>query len=220
MATLLARMEEQGQQLRDLTQQQAERLDGMVTRQGETEEQIAALQGDLQSVKTLVDSRLKATEDVVAELLASQKELGERQKLLREELQSELQEKVAGLAASDPGRMLSPTAPPFVPGSGSPGRGGDITARQQQLAPYDGKSAWDAYHTQFELLAGVNRWSNTEKATYLVFSLRGSAATVLTNLPPDQRCDYSALTAALKSRFGSAHQTELNRTKLKARVRQ
>ena len=223
MATLLAKMEEQGQQLRDLTQQQAERLDGMVTRQRETEEQIAALQGDLQSVKTLADSRLKATEDVIAELLASQKELGERQKLLREELQSELQEKVAGPAASDPGRMLSPTAPPFVPGSGSPGGGGEgaayVTARQQQPAPYDGKSAWDAYHTQFELLAGVNRWSNTEKATYLAVSLRGSAATVLTNLPPDQRCDYSALTAALESRFGSAHQTELNRTKLKARAR-
>ena len=75
---LLAKMEEQGQQLRDLTQQQAEFLDDMVTSQRETEEQIAALQGDLQSVKTLVDSRLKATEDMIAKLLASQKELGER----------------------------------------------------------------------------------------------------------------------------------------------
>ena len=131
---------------------------------------------------------------------------------------AELQEKFAGPAASDPERMLSPTAPPFVAGSGSPG-GGEGTARQKRPAPYDGKSAWDAYHTQFELLAGVNRWSNTEKATYLAVSLRGSAATVLTNLPPDQRCDYSALTAALESRFGSAHQTELNRTKLKARAR-
>jgi len=65
-------------------------LDGTVTRQTETEEQIAALQGELQSVKTLADSRLKATEDMKAELLASQKELGERQKLLREELHSEL----------------------------------------------------------------------------------------------------------------------------------
>jgi len=80
-----------------------------------------------------------------------------------------LQEIFAGPAANDPERMLSPTAPPFVPGSGSPGGGGEgaayVTARQQQPAPYDGKSAWDAYHTQFELLAGVNRWSNTEKAT-------------------------------------------------------
>jgi len=105
-----------------------------------------------------------------------------------------LQEIFAGPAASDPERMLSPTAPPFVAGSGLPG--GEGTASQQWWAPYDGKSAWDAYHTQFELLAGINRCSNTEKATYLAVSLRGSAATVLTNLPPDQHCDYSALTAA------------------------
>ena len=58
-----------------------------------------------------------------------------------------------------------------------------------------------------------------DKAAYLAISLRGSAATVLVNLPPDHRQDYNALTAALQARFGSAHQTELNRMKLKARNR-
>jgi AMMECR1 domain-containing protein len=74
-------------------------------------------------------------------------------------------------------------------------------------------------HTQFEMLARINRWSDADRAAYLAISLRGSAATVLTNLPPDQRQNYASLTAALQSRFGTAHQTELNRVKLKVRTR-
>ena len=41
---------------------------------------------------------------------------------------------------------------------------------------------------------------------------------VLTNLPADRLNDYDALVTALRSRFGSAHKTELNQAKLKARV--
>ena len=244
MVAWMARME-QGQQnmqaglsgqIKDLSQQfaqQAERLDGVVSKQKETERQITSLQGDLYAVKDLVDSRLRTTEEAVTGLATAQNALRERQMSLREELreelqselreelQSELREKLAAAAATagDPGSTLSPTARPFVPGS-EPEEGRAAYGHVQRAAPYDGKNAWDAYHTQFELLAGVNRWSNTEKATYLAVSLRGPAATVLTNLPPEQRCDYRALTAALESRFGSMHQTELNRAKLKARVRQ
>lgn len=43
---------------------------------------------------------------------------------------------------------------------------------------------------------------------------------VLTNLPADRLNDYDALVTALRSRFGSAHKTELNQAKLKARVGQ
>ena len=91
--------------------------------------------------------------------------------------------------------------------------------QQQRPAPFDGKLAWDAYRTQFELLAMMNRWSDAEKAAYLAISLRGPAATVLTNLPPEQRGSYEALTTALDTRFGLSHQTELNRMRLKARTR-
>ena len=65
----------------------------------------------------------------------------------------------------------------------------------------------------------INRWSDEDKAAYLAISLRGPAATVLTDLPPDQRQNYASLTAALQSWFGTAHQTELNRVKLKAWTR-
>ena len=99
-------------------------------------------------------------------------------------------------------------------------RGGSVTGTtMQRPAPFDGKGTWDAYHTQFEMLARINKWNDLDKAAYLAISLRGPAATVLTNLPPDQRQDYTALTAALQARFGTAHQTELNRMKLKARTR-
>ena len=66
------------------------------------------------------------------------------------------------------------------------------------------------------MLARLNRWSDVDKAAY---SLRGPAVTVLTNLPPDQCQCYASLIAALQSRVGTAHQTELNRVKLKARTR-
>ena len=53
----------------------------------------------------------------------------------------------------------------------------------------------------------------------MALSLRGAAATVLTNLHPTQRQSYKALTSALDSRFGMTHQTELNRSRLKTRSR-
>ena len=85
-------------------------------------------------------------------------------------------------------------------------------------ATYDGKTAWDAYRAQFKLLASMNHWNDMEKATILAVNLRGPAATVLTNLPSGDCQDFEMLTAALESRFGSAHQMELNRAQLRARI--
>ena len=86
----------------------------------------------------------------------------------------------------------------------------------QRPVPFDGKLMWDAYHTQFEMLIKINRWSDVDKAAYLAISLRGPAATVLINLPSDQHQNYASLTAALLSQFGTAHQTEMYRVRLKA----
>ena len=41
----------------------------------------------------------------------------------------------------------------------------------QCRAPYDGRTAWDAYHTQFEMLVEVNRWSEAEKATFSLYQI-------------------------------------------------
>ena len=85
--------------------------------------------------------------------------------------------------------------------------------------PYDGQSSWEAYKLQFEMLAQLNGWNETQKATYLAVSLRGTALTVLTNLPPGQHSDFKSLLSALDNGFGTAHQTELNRVKLRNRTR-
>ncbi len=69
------------------------------------------------------------------------------------------------------------------------------------------------------MLAHVNGWSETEKATFLAVSLRGSALAVLANLASDHRCNYDELMAALQKRFGSEHQAELHRAKLRSRTR-
>ena len=66
------------------------------------------------------------------------------------------------------------------------------------------------------MLAQICKWNSLDKAAYLAISLRGPAATVLTNLPPDQQQDYIPLNSVLQVRFGTTHQTELNRMKLKA----
>ena len=87
-------------------------------------------------------------------------------------------------------------------GGATPGDKGGTTggAGSQKPAPFDGKLTWDAYHTQFDMLAQINRWSDADKEAYLAISLIGPAATVL-NLPPAQRYNYAALTSALLSRF-------------------
>ena len=42
---------------------------------------------------------------------------------------------------------------------------------------------------------------------------------VLSNLTPEQRLDYKALSTALDIRFGEAHQAELNCAHLRSRAR-
>ena len=65
------------------------------------------------------------------------------------------------------------------------------------------------------MLALFNHWTEVEKATLLVVSLRGAALPVLSNLPADRRSDYRALVTALENRFGTVHQAELHRMKLR-----
>ena len=86
-------------------------------------------------------------------------------------------------------------------------------------SPYDGRSPWDTYKAQFEMLAELNAWTDNEKGTFLAINLKGPALSVLGNLSPSTRSNYNTLTAALDSRFGVAHQAELNRARLRSRRR-
>ena len=68
-------------------------------------------------------------------------------------------------------------------------------------------------------LAQLNHWTEVEKATLLVVSVRGAALPVLSNLPADRRSDYRVLVTALENCFGTTHQAELHRMKLRNRTR-
>ena len=97
---------------------------------------------------------------------------------------------------------------------------GDHRRPIQKPIPFDGGVPWESYKLQFELLAQMNGWSDRDKGLQLAISLRGPAMGVLSSLKPESRHDYQALMGALDIRFGVAHQKDLSRAKLKARMRQ
>ena len=151
------------------------------------------------------------------ELQLKQQELGQA----HDELQAEVAELGRRLAAKE--NTLRVTAPTFTPASSSISAGAgctlgdrDSSHSHQRPPPYDGRSPWDA---QFQMLATVNGWSTQEKAANLAVSLKGAGVNVLNGIPADQLYDYDTLLSALEACFGSGHQAELNRMKLKNRVR-
>lgn len=78
--------------------------------------------------------------------------------------------------------------------NGVAAEGGAAAAKPVQRAPlYNEHADWDTYHTQFEMLAKVNHWTEVEKVTYVAVSLKGPTLTVLSNSPPDMLYDYSFL---------------------------
>ena len=91
--------------------------------------------------------------------------------------------------------------------------------QMQRPGSYNGRASWDAYHTQFKMIARINGWKEEEKATYLAVSVKGPALTVLNNIAPESLYSYDALVSALETRFGSAHQAELHCVCFKARSR-
>ena len=234
MDTLTSRLEQQQQRV--------------ARQQGETEERVDHLQTNLDSLKAVFNDRLTAAEDRLGEMQLLQDEAQAKQIHQLQELHESVLKILPGshsggmeppIGAGDYGKeaataVLTPKSgagaaatphaipPPVLDGEEVGGADVTATGTQKPLhrpAPFDGKSSWEAYSTQFELLSDLNHWSQTEKAVYLAVSLRGPALTVLTNLPAGQRRDYSALTRALQNRFGTGHQRELNRTKLRARFR-
>ena len=95
------------------------------------------------------------------------------------------------------------------------------TARPvQRPGTYSGDSLWESYYAQFEITAELNGWNEQQKAAYLATSLTGQALNVLGNLPADRRQNYKELVAALETRYGSTHRTELARVRFKHRVKQ
>ena len=249
MDTLIRMVAEQKEQQESLAEEQRGQftsIHNMVAcQQRETEEKFVSLQTDLSLMQQQLEERLSLAERRLGELQLEQQGLQGQQ--LQGTQWTELQESVTERVKEEPGlsggretsggqgsatSKIRPEALTFVPlgdireeptlpeGGAEVTNGIPVSKSLHRPAPFDGKSPWEAYLTQFELLADLNRWGAAEKAAYLAVSLRGPALTVLTNLPAGKRCDYKALTSALQNRFGSGHQAELNRAKFRGRYRQ
>ena len=216
LALLIEKMDEQSEQLQLLTKQQSHRVDEIAKKQDETHDQVQAIAGDLDSVKTTVHGRLGEVEEAVSSVKTLQNELGERQKSLKAELRDELLRELSEAVGKTVLRPTAPpftpasiATPGAVIATGEHGSGADrshggsgeategsrdrdshrgsaTSTIMQRPAPFDGKGTWDAYHTQFKMLAQINKSNDLDKAAYLAISLRGAAATVLTNLISDK----------------------------------
>lgn len=123
-------------------------------------------------------------------------------------------------AAPIVGAGPSGAAPSSTPGN----RREDAAARpttgpcRAKASPYDGRTPWEDYRRQFEVVATVNGWSGSERASMLTSMLRDRALAVLQNVPPEKQWDYDHLASVLSLRFGSAHRTGLHRASLRNRT--
>ena len=79
--------------------------------------------------------------------------------------------------------------------------------------------AWEAYHAQFELLIQGQSWSAQENVLQLVTNLRGVALKILAHITVSQCSIYTVVVKALRSRFRSVFQAEVDREQLKGRAR-
>ena len=152
---------------------------------------------------TRVESAEKGQQQMMSALREVESSLLEKQRELRESI---LQEVVGDRSRSEDEQ------PSRVPSSPS-----SQTAIQKPI-PFDGKVSWDSYKTQFEMLSSMNHWGDTEKATYLAISLRGAAMGSWIICPQTSAWITMLLSAALEIRFGTAHQVELSRMRLKGRT--
>ena len=136
----------------------------------------------------------------------------ERTKLIHERLER-LEEDV--MVSTRPRNELSvPTSETSVPVPAVVHR--ERCAMRQRPPKFDGKSIWESFRAQFEIVAELNEWTSEEMAAFLATSLEGSAANVIASMETSKRRDYAALIEALETRFGTAVQKELNRVKLRS----
>ena len=159
-------------------------------RQMEAQSAVEILQQDITAVKDVLYSRIRATESGLEGLEITQQrltaELYAAKTAIMVEMITELEARFATkdqlettLSRTEATHMLRPGAPEFVPSlcpttgsneeAGATGEGGGATTPQlQKPPPFDGRSPWNVYKLQFEMLAAVNGLSN---ATYLAFEV-------------------------------------------------
>ncbi|KAG7496361.1 hypothetical protein JOB18_017623 [Solea senegalensis] len=84
---------------------------------------------------------------------------------------------------------------------------------------FNGKTAWEVFIAQFELLADAVGWTDEHRALQLALCLTEDAASCLLLLSREERGDYGALVGALQRRFGQYGQPVLLRSEFHNRRR-
>ena len=197
-------IEEQGRaaEIKGLLEKQTGSIGELSRRQEVAVTFMNTIWSNLESVKTTVNARFESVETMVENTSERfERRLEEQQGSLKSELKEELLRELSPTESGNMSRsgagvthdMVMSLPPPITATTPS----FDAGRARQRPSPFDGKIPWDVYHTQFELLAQLNKWNQGEKAAHLAVSLRDEAATVLTNFPAANHQDYEALTSAL-----------------------
>ena len=82
---------------------------------------------------------------------------------------------------------------------------------------YDGTYSWSNYLRQFTTVAEINGWSEKEKASSLIVSLRGAALEILQIVPVQKQDDYQLLIENMERRFGDKRLEHVYRTQFRTR---
>uniref|UniRef100_A0A6V7HYL3 Retrotransposon gag domain-containing protein n=1 Tax=Bracon brevicornis TaxID=1563983 RepID=A0A6V7HYL3_9HYME len=82
---------------------------------------------------------------------------------------------------------------------------------------YDGFEPWSYYHTQFEIAARYNGWSDEIKSAQLLTHLRGRAQSILRKIPLDDYKNYEKITKILSEEFSQKHLCYMYRNQLQIR---
>lgn len=90
-------------------------------------------------------------------------------------------------------------------------------ATKLKVDQFDGTQGLEDYFLHFNVVASAMGWNIRQKGTVLAASLRGDALNVMATLKENEQQDWTALTAALKLRFGRDHLTGLKYLEFKAR---
>ena len=97
---------------------------------------------------------------------------------------------------------------------------GSKLSRKNLKAPFfNGETSFKDFLVQFELIAQLAEWDVQTMALELATCLRGSAVSVLSDLPHRDRTYYPTLVQALSNRFDPENQTQLYKAQLRTRIR-
>ncbi|KAJ8369228.1 hypothetical protein SKAU_G00092560 [Synaphobranchus kaupii] len=88
---------------------------------------------------------------------------------------------------------------------------------QLKLPRFNGTASLESYLAQLELAAQLGGWTPEQTAGHLALALEGPALEAILDLPPAERQNLQALTAALQRRFIQHRSAEASREKLLSR---